>query len=65
MKINKVHFKKFFQDLHIYEKNYTKMSSNLIEHAFDFSLFQTFEQQWYFEDLFFLFFIKLFVNKQI
>jgi hypothetical protein len=41
------------------------MSSNLTENAFESSVFHTFEQQWYLEDYFILFFIKLFVNKHI
>jgi hypothetical protein len=37
-------FLKKFQDVHIYEKFKIKMSSNLIENAFESSLFHTFEQ---------------------
>jgi hypothetical protein len=40
----KNHLKRFSQDLHIY-KTKTKISSNLIENAFESSLFHTFEQQ--------------------
>jgi len=40
------HLKIFFQDPHIYKKLLTKISShNLIENAFEFSLFHAFEQQ--------------------
>jgi len=45
MKINKLHFKRIFQNLNIYEKYKIKMSSNLIENAFESSLFHTFEKQ--------------------
>ncbi len=44
MKINKFHFKGFFQDLHIYQKFQTKISSNWTKNAFESSSFLTHPQ---------------------
>jgi len=61
-----IYILKFFSKIYRFTKKHlTKISSNLTENAFDFSLFHTFEQQWYFEGFLFLFFIKRFVNNKI